>query len=202
MFMKDFIGEARATAIEEDFRNTIEIFKQLTYREVRPWSEFFTQFKIPTWALKNIEQRVTTNVLHYRSNYLIITSIILILQILFAPLVLLSLLVCFILTIYLLIVMKGKSIVIGEVIINEKGKKLVALVLSGVLLLISGAVGQIWWGFMYGIALCGIHAFLRPRNVSSKTNKLYEGATFPLAHLLTHPLTVLILSTRIQIKWL
>ena len=71
--------------------------------------------------------------------------------------------------------MKGKSIVIGEVIINEKGKKIVTLVLSGVILLISGAIGQILWGLMYGVAVCGIHAFLRPRNVSSKTNKLYEG---------------------------
>lgn len=172
--LKDVLGETRATVVEEEFRHFFETCKILGWKDMRSWSEFFAVLKLPQWNLKHLEQRITTNLLHYRSNYLAICIIIFSLQIIFAPLVLLSLILVLACALYMLVVTHNSPLVIGDVTINVKGKRVITIGVSVIFLILSGALEQLLWSSLYCIVVCTLHAIFRPRSVTSKTNKVYE----------------------------
>jgi hypothetical protein len=144
------------------------------WKEQKPWSEFFAVLKLPQWNAKHMEQRVTTNLLHYRSNYIIICAIIFVLQIIFAPFVFFSIIFVTAFCIYMLVITHNVPIVIGETSIDNKGKKYITMLASIVFLGLSGAIEKLLWSTLYCILIISIHALFRPRSVTSKTNKLYE----------------------------
>eukprot|EP01080_Neovahlkampfia_damariscottae_P002182 gene2182-2046_t len=43
---------------------------------VRPWRSFFSNLKFPKWTLEDLQNRITTNVIFYQTNYIIISGII------------------------------------------------------------------------------------------------------------------------------
>jgi hypothetical protein len=140
---------------------------------MRPWSEFVAIFKPPQFNGKYIEQRMTTNILYYRTNYLIIAAIISILRILFSPFLIITLLICCSFTFYAKYILKA-PLKIGEITINEEQKNLSIVGINVLTLLVMGALVEIIWMFIYSATICLFHMLLRPRSVSAKTNKSYE----------------------------
>ena len=171
--LKDYLGEQHFKEISEEMGHFIEQMKTLGWKDLKSWNEFFGVFKIPQWNLKHLEQRLTTNFLHYRSNYLVICIIITLMQILFNPLVLLSLICITLFSIYFLILVK-KPIVIGDMTINDKSKIYISVIGSILFLAISGALERLLWIIIYCVLVCALHMLFRPRSVTSKTNKVYE----------------------------
>lgn len=171
--LKDYLGEQHFKEISEELGNFIEQTKEIGWKDLKSWSEFFGVFKVPQWNIKHLEQRVTTNFLHYRSNYALICSMVALLQILFNPFVLLALICVVSFCIYLLVLVK-KPILIGDFTIQGTGKFYLCAVVSVLFLAISGAMEQILWICIYCLLVCVLHMVFRPRSVTSKTNKVYE----------------------------
>ena len=175
MMLKDILGETKANVVSNELGHFIEQCKHYGYKDIRPWTtEFISDFKLPQWNIKHLEQRVITNLLHYRSNYLIICIIIYLIQLIFSPITLISLILISLLIFYVMIINHNQPIVIGEVIINDKGKRFLTIGITIVFLFISGILGQLIWSAIYCILICLFHALFRPRTVSSKSNKSYE----------------------------
>jgi hypothetical protein len=173
--LKDFLNEKKANEISNEIGYFLEQCKQYIYKDLRPWTtEFIGDFKLPQWNVKHLEQRVTTNLLHYRTNYLIICLLIFSLQLIFSPLTLISLIIISLCIFYVMVINSNQPIVIGEVTINEKGKRFLLIGVISIFLFISGILGQLIWSAIYCIILCLLHALFRPRTVSSKSNKAYE----------------------------
>lgn len=172
--MSDLMPNAAAREVIEDVGVQLESLRLLINKECRSWPEFIAVLKPPQLNLKHIEQRMTTNLLHYRVNYIVICLGVYVLQIVFHPVLLLALLVVLFFSFYTIFVLK-KPVVVGDsVTINENGVKMITIALSVLFLMVMGSLTQLLWASIEAFLLCGLHMLLRPRSVTSKTNKLYE----------------------------
>ena len=53
-----------------DMLNHYLVIAKKEFENIRPWSDFCAVLKPPKRDLKHIEQRITTNLVHYKINYL------------------------------------------------------------------------------------------------------------------------------------
>lgn len=171
--LRDVLGERVADELLEEMNLLFEQAKTLGYKEMRPWTEFFGGFKPPQMNVRHIEQRVTTNFLHYRSNYFMICLGLLLLQIIFAPMIIFSTALVAAFCTYMLFIHK-KPFYIGEIVIDDRAKMTICGVFSVLLLVLTGTLEHLIWCVLYITVLCGGHMLFRPRSVSSKSNKVYE----------------------------
>jgi hypothetical protein len=171
--LNDIMGNISAQRLADDLGEIIETLKTLGWKEQRPWAEFFQVLKPPGWTYKDIEQRILTNFLQYRSNYVAIMCGVFLLRILFAPILFLSIVLCATITIYVVVVWKTPYMV-GEHQLNEKSKIICCGVFSFIFLGLCGALEHLLWGLVISSLLCLLHMIFRPRSVSSKANKIYE----------------------------
>ena len=65
-----YFGEEKASEIAIDTQAFLNFL--VGWRNIRPWGEFFAGFKLPQADCDLLKQRLATNLLHYRSNYLIL----------------------------------------------------------------------------------------------------------------------------------
>ena len=172
--LNDCLGDKGREVVEE-VGVKIESFRLLINKESRSWQEFFAVLKPPQPNLKHIEQRMMTNLIHYRVNYIVIHLGVYILQILFHPIMLMALLSVLVFSFWSLFILK-KPVVLGDsgVSINDNGVKMLTAGISILFLSVMGSLEQLLWGAIYAIVLCGLHMLLRPRSVTSKTNRIYE----------------------------
>jgi PRA1 family protein len=168
-----FLGEKRSKDIEEEVGKVIEQIREHGWKDLRSAAEFFSLFKVPELNKRILEQRVLTNYMHYRSNYLVICAGMFLIRIIFAPLLLLCILAVTTCCLYLLFVVT-KPIVVGEVVINTNGKRIICGFCSLIFLAVCGALERLLWTAMYCILLCALHMIFRPRSVTSKSGKLYD----------------------------
>ena len=146
----------------------------ISTKDIRNWSEFFAVFKPPQWNSKHLEQRVLTNFLHYRSNYLLIVAAIFGIRIIFAPFMLLSLVCVGAFCFYFLAVL-NKPIVINEnITLTTVHKQAVCALVSALFLVLSGSLEKLLWTMLYCLLIIVSHMLFRPRSVTSKTGKLYD----------------------------
>ncbi len=173
--LRDVLGQHATDDLLNRLNELCEQLKIIGWKEVRPWNEFFATFKTPQYNLKHLEQRITTNYLFYRSNYVLLCAIILCIQIIRAPVVCLTLVLIATTCTYFLIIAKG-SIKVGDIEINETAKQIGCAAVTLLLLAVSRTLEVLLWSVLYCIAACGLHMIFRPRNITSKTNKIYEEA--------------------------
>jgi hypothetical protein len=102
MTLREVLGEKRGKELEEEIGYAIEQIRIFGWKDLRSWTEFLHVFKIPILQRKNLEQRIVTNFLHYRSNYFVICMVLLLLRILFAPYLLLALFCVISFSVYLI----------------------------------------------------------------------------------------------------
>lgn len=171
--LRDVLGERATGELMEELNDIVEQLQILGWKEIRPWGEFFGAFKLPESDVKHIEERVATNLLHYRSNYATICAVVVLLQILFAPMLLIVVPLAVVFCLYILVVHK-RPIKIGSIVINEQGKVTACAVFCLLFFAISGILERLIWIIIYCIFTCGLHLLLRPRTLTSKANKVYE----------------------------
>jgi hypothetical protein len=122
----------------------------------------------------NISQRVGTNLLHYRSNYIFIAAVVMLVKIIFSPLLLISLCICagFF---YYAFVIHNEPFTFGENMrVDGSSKAVVCGVVSFIFLALTGSLENMVWGALTVILLCGFHAILRPRSIAARVNYVYE----------------------------
>jgi len=70
--LRAVLGEARAEEMIDQLFSFSETIRKLgLFKELQPWTEFFSHFKAPReWTKDELEKRVVTNALHYRTNYM------------------------------------------------------------------------------------------------------------------------------------
>lgn len=173
MNLRDVLGEKRGKDVEEEIGYAIEQIRGYGWKDLRSMSEFLSVFKVPQMHKKNLEQRIITNFLHYRSNYIAICIGLFLLRIIFAPFLLLSITCVIAFSMYLLVVI-NKPIVLGDFTISENGKRVTCAVISLIFLAMCGALERLLWTMLYSIVLCVLHMVFRPRSVTSKSGKLYD----------------------------
>ena len=172
--LSDYLSGEKGRELLEEVGVKVESFRLLINKECRTWSEFLAVLKPPQLNLKHIEQRMTTNLLHYRVNYMVICLVVYIGQILFHPVMLMALLSVLLFSFYTILILK-KPVVLGDSItINENGVKMLTIGLSVLFLSVMGSLEHLLWASILALVICSLHMLLRPRSVTSKTNKLYE----------------------------
>ena len=142
-------------------------------------------FKPPQWNTKHLEQRILTNLLHYRSNYLVICTGIFILRIVFAPFMLLSLLCVGLFCFYVLAVLTKPIVINDDLTLTLMHKQAACAVVSIVFLVLSGSLEKLLWTLLYCLVIIASHMVFRPRSVTSKTGKVSLTAFARPPHTLT-----------------
>ena len=123
--LKDLVGPVRANELAEEFGELIENLQILGYKEMKPWPEFMSAMKPPAkWDAKHIDQRISTNFLYYRSNYLIICCTIVLFQIIMSPVTLFSIILTGLFAGYVILTVKT-PLVIGEYVIDTQKKNMI-----------------------------------------------------------------------------
>ncbi len=173
--LRDLLGDHVTEDVLNELNVVYQQIKVLGWKELRPWNEFIAVFKTPQLTMKHLEQRIITNALQYRSNYLCVCGLIISLQIVRVPIVLLTLVLIISLYTYTFIIVKN-AIKIGGIEIDSLTRKILCGVISVALLAVTGTLEHLIWSLLYCLLLCGLHMIFRPRNVTSKTNRVYEEA--------------------------
>jgi hypothetical protein len=167
--LNDIFGPRRAEELSQDIGMFIEQLKILGWRDMRPWDEFFSVFKSPSWEYRSIEQRVTANFLHFRTNYLSVVAAIFVVRLIFAPALFLCIVFCAGLTVGVVAVFKD-PITVGDYTLNDNAKLTACGVISFVFLGLCGALEHMLWGLIMSLFICICHMMFRPRSVSSTAN--------------------------------
>ncbi|CAM9613456.1 unnamed protein product [Choristocarpus tenellus] len=170
-------GNELMNSMMRELQGAIDVLRRVGWKDLQPWGEFFAHFKAPReWTLKVMDERVTTNVLHFRGNYATITCGALLVSIITSPSVLLALSFCLALWVYLFPSGEGNDrvVCIGERELEKPER--VALAVIGILCIVglSGALYRILFYGGVGFLLCLVHAVFRPRSMKSKATRLSE----------------------------
>ena len=173
MNLRDVLGDKCGEDIEKEIGYAMVYMREHGWKELRSISEFFSIFKLPQLHKKNIEERVITNFLHYRSNYIAISIGLFLMRLLYAPFLLLSVLCVLLFCSYMLVFM-NKPLIIGDLTISDNGKRIICSITSLVFLAMCGALERLLWTILYCVVVCALHMFFRPRSVTSKSGKLYD----------------------------
>lgn len=171
--LRDVLGERATTELAEELNDLYQQLQILGWKEMRPWGEFMAGFKVPEMNAAHLEERVTTNFLHYRSNYAAVCGVLILLQVFLSPMLLVAVPLAIVLCCYVLIVHK-RPIKIGDVVISTYGKQTACAMFCLFFFAISGVLERLVWIVLYCVSTCGLHLIFRPRNMSAKANKVYE----------------------------
>ena len=170
--LKDFIGEENAANLMREIETLTREFKNLGWKEARPWKEFFAVFKPPQqWKLSIIQERMETNFLQYRTNYLYVVLAVLAFDVITSPFIAFMLVLG---AIIFLTISSKEQIKIGETSFQGKEKLYLAGGLSGLLLLLTGVLMNILTTLGIASFLVSLHMLFRPRDLNSKYNKLKQ----------------------------
>ncbi|CAM9409237.1 unnamed protein product [Heterosigma akashiwo] len=123
----------------------------------------------------HLEQRITTNFLHYRSNYATIAVVVVACSILMSPGLLVSLFLSLGLCLYF-IPASDRVVMLGDRELNRNERITVAVAGSFVLLSVTGNFYRLLRIILTAAGICGLHMVFRPRNIRSKANRFYEEA--------------------------
>ena len=116
---------------------------------------------------------MVTNILHYRTNYIFLCFIICVFRLILAPYLIVTFLFCFAFSFYGKYVLKAPFTVQG-VVVTDKMKDWIILGVNALILLWLGVLSEGFWMAFYCSLVVGLHALLRPRSITAKTNKVYE----------------------------
>jgi hypothetical protein len=171
--LKDLVGRQKANEIVVEIEDLMETIQTLGWKDIRPWNEFFAMFKVPQWNQKHLEERITTNFLHYRSNYFVIAVALFIFQIVFSPVMIFTALLIGIFYVVAFTLVKN-NFRVGDLVITLKMKQYIFFTIAGLTLVLSGALTRLAWFLVSAVSLIGGHLLFRPRNMTAKANKVYE----------------------------
>eukprot|EP01036_Dinobryon_divergens_P022465 gene22465-30722_t len=64
--IRDLLGNRTTNELLEECALLFHRAKKFMWKDLRPWSEFFAVFNLPQGNSRQIEQRVSTNLIHYK----------------------------------------------------------------------------------------------------------------------------------------
>jgi len=173
-FVRDALGEARSEELLQHLQIAVEQVKTLGLNEIRPWKEMFTHLKPPRqWDREEVEKRVVTNFLHYRTNYLCLYAGFMIFMLLTSPLLLFTLIATLAIWVYLLVVRKAPLVIMEQHLDTQK-KAMLAAGSTLMLLLLSGQLFKLLGINAFVLLLVAAHMLFRQRNIKSKFNRIAE----------------------------
>jgi PRA1 family protein len=151
--------------------------KETLTDNLRPWGDFVAVIKPPKEFKYNVmEQRVSTNLVHYQKNYTLICFGILGFRCLFIPNLLAACILTAAVVFFFFFIQRGKLVTIWRnsiVIQGDKGKRVISLILALVIFSLFYALESLFWSVLFAVIVCASHMVLRPRSVSSKPHS-YE----------------------------
>lgn len=168
------VSDENTWGILDELRGIAAELQNTGWKSQRPWGEFFEKFKSPkAWSREALDERITTNVLHFRGNYLFVCAAILIIFIVTSP----ALLGVAVLSTLILLFFFGNEptpVVISGREFTEAERRLIASVSVLLLLSATGAIYRLLYATGVSALLCLLHAIFRPRNLKSKANRVQE----------------------------
>ena len=178
-FISEFFGELSSQVMysphSSDYHELHSLlyrkFKNILQRETRNWNDFFAVFKMPPPG--GIRQRCLTNLNHYWANYIIIALAIFTLRILFAPFLLVSLIILIAFNGYLIAYISEVQIT-SDITLVGWSKTAAAAAVSFVFLGLTRGLEHILWNLLLTVILCGAHMVLRPRSVTASNDSAVE----------------------------
>ncbi len=146
-------------SISREFcKDPINVISILGQKDFKPWSEFLKEFKLPQ-SRKNVDERISTNFLYYRANYVCITGFIILIHLLGIAGILFAFLGSFF-----------------KEILSKVGTSVIKRLLVCCIMHLLKAAGVLLSAAFYTLLICGGHMVFRPRNLVTKTNKAMEKA--------------------------
>jgi hypothetical protein len=175
MKLDEVCGEHRAKELKEEIGYALQtLMIYVNTKDLRNWTEFFAVFKPPQWNSKHLGQRVLTNLIHYRTNYILIVAGIFGVRLVFAPFMLLSLVCVGAFCFYFLVILNKPIVINDNVTLTTIHKQAVCGLVSALFLVLSGSLEKLLWTMLYCLLIIVSHMVFRPRSVTSKTGKLYD----------------------------
>eukprot|EP01103_Thecamoeba_quadrilineata_P004084 TRINITY_DN13815_c0_g1_i1.p1 TRINITY_DN13815_c0_g1~~TRINITY_DN13815_c0_g1_i1.p1 ORF type:complete len:179 (-),score=19.95 TRINITY_DN13815_c0_g1_i1:99-635(-) len=147
---------------ENQPQNKLFAWKDVFLKKLRPWPEFIDKSRISFPPITGIHTRVSTNLLSYQSNYIIIFVILVIYSIVVNPWLLFGGVFLGFLYSYLFFV-RIDPIAFGSVEVGDREKRLI-LLLGTVLFCIVGSFSSaLFWAIGATVTVVGLHAvFMAP----------------------------------------
>lgn len=171
---KDHFDEYSIESLKSSAKSLFNLAVSNYRDELVPWKEFAAVFKSPQLNARHIEQRVTSNFEQYRVNYVVICLGVFALRMIFSPVFLITTILVFTFSIYLLLLHK-KTLKIGDTVLNSNHKRILCAATGVFLFFLSGTLETLVWCAIYCFFICGLHLVFRPRNVSvTRSNKSYD----------------------------
>ena len=170
----DIFSETNSKEIKEEIGLFLQNLHLLGWKDIKSWNDFFLHFEVPSFTnYSNIEERIISNFLYYRSNYFFIFCLIFILRLIFTPFIFGCILFCIGLSYGILFGLKG-TFQIGELKINQTMKVLFCSIFSFFFLGLCGVLEHLLWGILISFVLIVLHMLFKPRNITTSSNKSYE----------------------------
>jgi hypothetical protein len=114
-----------------------------------------------------------TNMLHYRTNYMIISAIIALLVVVTNPHLIFTAFACFGVQMFFNHGLKG-PIKIGDTQLTAAQTAYTCVAINLALFWFSGALFHTLTIVIYSVGVCGLHMLFRPRSITATSSKMYD----------------------------
>jgi hypothetical protein len=171
--VRDLLGPNRTKALVSMCDELQECVSAVV-RQARPWGVFVKDIKPPMqWDRYNIELRICSNLLYFRSNYFMLGWAIMALGFILNPTILLVFAIVSLWYIYVMLLLKG-PIMVGDYEVEPRMKLVITTVTAVVFFVLTGALETVLWSFVVAALICLVHMIVRSKNHSMLTCRAQE----------------------------
>lgn len=173
MSVQNLLGATRTKALIS-MSEELQEFARGIFRQARPWGVFLKDIKPPMqWDRYNIELRICSNLLYFRSNYFMLAWAIMVLGVIMSPYVIIVLAIVFLWYVYVMLLLKGPMFV-GDYEVDSQMKLVITTVTAVVFFTLTGALETIFFSFLFAALVCIVHMVVRSKSHSQLTCRAQE----------------------------
>lgn len=159
--MRDVIGDFKTDMLISEIKEFAEKLNKNGLKSPRPWQEFGSGFRPPK-NKQEIEERLQTNFMLYRANYIVLLGAIMIWSVIMSPFSMAVLLVCA--GAFALLLGWPRPLEVLGRVLTPRDKMMVASGFSFLFLLATGAMTLLIWSFLFGIMVAVTHMAFKCRS--------------------------------------
>ena len=172
--LDDFLGRGNSDRLLEELREGVGQLKALGVRDPQDWKEFVENLKVPTdLNATSAQQRITTNFLYYRGNYLLISAVVLFIFVVTSPAVIFFLLygLCGAFAVY---ATRHRPLAIQGQEIDFRMRMAAFGVSSALVAVLSGAIGTLLLAMSVSGTAAAAHMLCKPPSSATKMHRFSE----------------------------
>mmetsp|Transcript_17622 Transcript_17622/g.25733 ORF Transcript_17622/g.25733 Transcript_17622/m.25733 type:complete len:203 (-) Transcript_17622:413-1021(-) len=154
------MGQGNADEILNEFAVLVSHVKQQGWSSVKPWAEFFGRFSMPPKPNEGLGQRLRENYVRFAVNYAAIIAVTTILAILLSPGLLIVMLLITGMFAYTFLT-RQKVLRLGSMEVGTNAKLAVSVLVSLLVLSLTGYVWKLFWVMGIGALVCVLHGCFR-----------------------------------------